>query len=262
MTEQTAAQVDPLDTFVQEDPDQVSEQAEVESQATESAPVEEATPESTDAEKPKDDGVQTRFNKITAEKYAEKRRADKLQKELEEARAQNTAPPLTEPTLEGHDYDTDAFNEANVQYQIQQGVKNELELQSQQAANQKQAEAQQKLQDDFEKRVNDFGKADFSEKANAIPTLPPGVANAMMQSEQGAEMIYHLGENLEKADSLANMTPEAAMMELGRLSVQLSTKPEIKLSAAPDPIEPLNSGGSLEKSDDDMTMSEFMAKYG
>ena len=115
----------------------------------------------------------------------------------------------------------------------------------------------------FNEQVAALNKGDFSVKAEAIPNLPAGVADAIMQSEGGAEMVYHLGSNLDKAQAIANMSPALAMMEIGKLSVQLSAKPEIKTSAAPDPIEPLGSGGSVTpKDDDDMTMSEFMAKYG
>jgi hypothetical protein len=76
-------------------------------------------------------------------------------------------------------------------------------------------------------------------------------------------MVYHLGSNLEKADAIANMTPAMAIMELGKLSTQLKAKPEIKTSAAPDPIEPVKAGSSLSSNiDDDMPIDEWMRKYG
>ena len=84
-----------------------------------------------------------------------------------------------------------------------------------------------------------------------------------MQSEDGAEMVYHLGSNLEKAEALANMTPASAIMEIGRISAQLSAKPEIKTSAAPDPITPVKAGSALSSDiSDNMSMSEWMSKYG
>jgi hypothetical protein len=258
--ENQAALVDPLDTFVQGD-DQASTEVITEATTTESAPVEANEP----VEK---NSVQERMNKITADKHTERRakeaeakRADDLQAQLDKLEANK--PTLTEPTLEGHDYDDEAFNAATVKFQVQEQVKGELASQkTQQEQLNQQAKKQQAL-DTFNERATALGKDDFAEKANAVPELPPGVADAIMGLENGAEMAYHLGTHLDQADALANMTPLAAMMELGKISAQMSVKPEIKTSAAPDPIEPLGSGGSLSpQADDEMSIEDFMAKHG
>ena len=266
-TESTqAAQVDPLDAFVQGPIDQGSEQAPTESQTTESAPVVDTNkPESTDAEKPKEDGFQKRIDKKTADYYAEKRRADDLQKKIDAIDAANAKETLIKPTLEAHDYDEEAFDAANREHDIAIGVQDALTKKSAQAKAEQQEAESKRVTATFNERADALGKSDFDTKADAIPLLPLGVADAIMQSEMGAEMVYHLGspENAEKANALANMTPAMAMMELGKLSAQLSIKPEIKTSAAPDPITPLGSGGSaLEINEDDMSMEQWMAKNG
>jgi hypothetical protein len=90
-----------------------------------------------------------------------------------------------------------------------------------------------------------------------------GVADALMSLDNGAELIYHLGSHLDQADALANMSPMAAMVEIGRMSVGMNKKPEIKPSAAPDPIEPIQAGSALSSEvGDDMSMADWMAKYG
>ena len=134
-TESTqAAQVDPLDAFVQGPIDQGSEQAPTDSQTTESAPVEGTNkPESTDAEKPKEDGFQKRIDKKTADYYAEKRRADDLQKKIDAIDAANAKETLIKPTLEAHDYDEEAFDAASREHDIKQGVQDALSKQSAQA---------------------------------------------------------------------------------------------------------------------------------
>lgn len=258
--ENQAALVGSLDAFVQGD-DQAPTEATTETATTESATVEANEP----AEK---NGVQDRINKITADKHEERRkreasdkRADDLQKQLDDQASKK--PTLTEPKLEEHEYDEEAFNQANVAFQVQEQVAAEL---ASQKAQQEQASQQAKMQeslDTFNERATALGKDDFASKAEAIPELPAGVADAIMGLENGAEMVYHLGTHLDKADALANMTPMAAMMELGKLSASMSVKPEIKTSAAPDPITTLNSGGSsLEINEDDMTMDQWMAKNG
>jgi len=273
MSESTAAQVDPLDAFVQEAIDQVSEQATTETPATESAPVEDAKePVLTEATEPTGDeqpvnGVQKRMNKLTADKHEERRqreasdkRANDLQAKLDLIEANK--PKLEQPTLEQHDYDEDSFNQASVAFQVQEQVKAELTTQkAQQEQNNQQAAAQEAL-GKFNERAEALGKDDFDVKAKAIPELPDGVANAIMSLENGAEMVYHLGSNLDKADALSSMTPMAAMMELGKISASMSVKPEIKTSAAPDPIEPVTAGSALsDKMDDEMSIDDWMRKY-
>jgi len=260
--ENQAALVEPLDAFVQGD-DQTQTEAPTETTATESAPVEDATEQPAD----KSNGVQERINKITADKHEERRqreasdkRADELQAKLDSIEANK--PKLSEPNLEEHNYDEDAFNKATVAFQVQEQVKAELTTQkAQQEQTDQQAEAQAELSK-FNERAEALGKDDFAVKAKAIPELPEGVASAIMSLENGAEMVYHLGSNLDKADALSSMTPMAAMMELGRISASMSVKPEIKTSAAPDPIEPVTAGSALsDKIDDEMSIDSWMAKY-
>jgi hypothetical protein len=259
--ENQAALVDPLDAFVQGN-DQAPTEAPTETTITESAPVEEAI------EPEKKNKVQERMNKLTADKHEERRkreaeakRADDLQAKLDEIESKK--PTLTEPTLEQHDFDTDEFNKATVAYEVQEQVAAELASQKtkQEQLNQK-AKMQQSL-DTFNERATALGKDDFEDKANAVPELPAGVADAIMGLENGAEMVYHLGTHLDLADSLASMSPMAAMMELGKISASMSVKPEIKTSAAPDPIETLNSGSALNAEvGDEMSIDAWMAKFG
>ena len=83
-----------------------------------------------------------------------------------------------------------------------------------------------------------------------------------MQSSNGAEIVYHLGGHLDQADALAGMTTSQALMEIGRMSLSLNKKPEIKLSAAPEPIETLRAGSAITSDvGGDMSIDAWMAKY-
>ena len=188
-----------------------------------------------------------------------------MQKKIDELEAAQAKETLKQPKLDDPeiDYDEDAFDKANRQYEIDKGVQETLAKQQAAAKAEQQKAESEKVLAEFNERANALGKADFEQKANAIPILPDGVADAIMQSKEGAEMVYHLGSNLEEAEALANMTPAMAIMELGKLSTKLSAKPEIKTSAAPDPISPLKSGSALSSDiGDDMSMEEWMSKYG
>lgn len=206
--------------------------------------------ESAPEDKPEahEDGVQKRINKITADKYAEKRRADDLQRQLNE---RDSIAPVVEakaaPKIEDFEYDQDAFQAALIDYkvaeQVGQAVAKVTSTQSEAVRTAESAEAQKGFND----RIVALAKTDFDEVASQVPILPDGVADALVRSENGAELIYHLGNHLDLADKIANMSPTQAMMELGRISVTMAATPVVKLSAAPDPIEPLNSGGSISQ---------------
>ena len=266
MSDEKQAALDPLDAFVQEALDQATEPTKTEDQPVESAPTENKDtiePEATvatepEGDEPKANSVQKRINKITKKAGEQERRADELQKQLDELQKK---PELEEPTLEGHNYDTDAFNDANVDYKIQEGVKKGIKANSQDAIKEKQQLDAQQSYDSFVESVTALD-SDGMTKIDTLPELQQDVIAAIMQAPNSGELALHLTKNLEAANELANMTPIAAMMELGRISVKMSVNPEIKPSAAPDPIEPVTAGSALsDQIDDEMSIDDWMRKY-
>lgn len=188
-----------------------------------------------------EDNFQGRINKVTADKYTEKRRGDRLAQELATLKAKKAETPATAPKLEDFDHDEDLFREATINFQVDQRLSARTAETEKESSNITAQDAQVA----FEGRIKTFAKDDFDTVSAAIPELPPGVAGELVNSELGPELIYHLGTHLDVADKLANMTPQAAMMELGRISAGLNAKTERKSSAAPDPIEPLAPGAKL-----------------
>jgi len=244
MSEELAAQAE---GEVIDDPRLDTPEVEAEPEAKPS----ESAPEDVTEDKPEDkpeDGFQKRINKVTADKYTEKRRADELQRQLDELKEQPKPVDLkAAPKLEDFDFDQDAYSAALIDHKVQERVSEAVkQVTTTQSDNVKAAESKE-AQKVFNDRIVAMAKTDFDEVANKVPLLPEGVADALVRSENGAELIYHLGEHLDLADKIANMSPQAAMMELGRISVTMAAKPNVKLSAAPDPIEPLNSGGSVSQ---------------
>jgi len=239
MSEELAAQAE---SEVIDDPRLDTPEVETETEAK--------TSESAPEEKPEthEDGVQKRINKITADKYAEKRRADELQRKLDEMTEQPKPVDLkAAPKLEDFDFDQDAYNTALIDHKVEQRVSEAVKAVASTQSDSVIAAEAKEAQKGFNDRIVAMAKTDFDVVANNVPLLPEGVADALVRSENGAELIYHLGNHLDLADKIANMSPQAAMMELGRISVTMSAQPDVKLSAAPDPIEPLNSGGSVSQ---------------
>lgn len=233
-------------------PEQVTEQAASETPEA-SAPQAEDKPV-------ENDGFQKRINKVTAEKYAEKRRAEALQRQIDDMKAAAPQQPeVKAPTLEDHNYDEAAFNAASITHQVKQGVAAESQrLQTQGLADQ-QVQAQQAVAQAFKAKVAECTtkNADYQDKVAQLPQFNADTLSAIMESEQGADLAYALANQLDLADEIANSSPSAALMKLGELSARLKATPNIKPSAAPAPIEPVSSGGALSKDVGEMSMEEL-----
>lgn len=94
------------------------------------------------------------------------------------------------------------------------------------------------------------------------------MAQAIMHSEHGPDIAYHLGKHPEEAKRISGLNPVQQLVELGQIVAKLNapapeTKPEPKpetkpVSAAPKPIKPLGPGASeIRKSPEEMTMEEY-----
>jgi hypothetical protein len=233
-------------------PEEVEEETS-EIQETESAPVEQAeTPAEEVPEVVLSERAQIRFNKITAEKYAEKQRADELQRKLDERQAEPQKASAA-PKLEDFDYDDNLHRSALIKYEVAEGMRAQAE-ESQKATRSASVQAEQ---DSFNDLVVGLGKSDFDEVAARVPTLDTALVKELMSSKEGVAMIYHLGTNLDVANQISQMSAFQGMAEMTRISDKLAAKPIIKLSAAPEPISPITSGSSLKKDFSEMSMEEI-----
>ena len=208
---------------------------------------------------PEVDNTQKRINKITAEKYAEKRKAEDLQRRYDELVANQKPIETKAPTLEEFDYDEEAFNAASISYQVREGMATEAQrLQKEGIATQQEAANQQRA-DSFNAQVAEvmLQHPDYQERIKTLPQFKQDTLDAIMSSDKGAEIALALSQDLDLAEEIANALPMVAAMKLGELSARLNMKTQIKTSAAPSPIEPLSSGGSLSKDYSEMTMDEI-----
>ena len=215
--------------------DEVQKTESNETNLTESAPVE--------AEKlVPQDVIEQRIKKQTSKIYAEKQRADRAEAELQRIREEALKPAKKTPTLEEFDDDEQAYSAALIQHQVAEALEAERRKE---ATTYQQAEAA-RVQSTFNERVAAYPKADFDEVASSIPTLPPGVVEALMEDEDGPDLIYHIGKDEDLGDKLSKMTPSKALKELGRISERMNAKTQTRTSSAPEPITPLGPGGSIE----------------
>ena len=234
-------------------------------------PVESAT---TDApETPKPDEVKTeeqqkadeeakrgksRFDRKIDRLYAkaaqEKARADFLEQQLKAIQPAKASTEPDAPKVENFSTIED-FANAVRKHAKEQAIK-EYETTQQAKASQT---VQQQLATRWETASSeaDAKYEDFDEVVGELkPTTP--WAMAIMQADNGADIAYHLGQNMKEAERIASLDPVAQIREIGRLEAKLlATPPTPKTpSQAPKPIKPVGGASTTAKSLDDPNMSD------
>jgi len=74
------------------------------------------------------------------------------------------------------------------------------------------------------------------------------VRDAILESDVGPKILYHLAENNDLARKIASLSPNAALREIGKLEARFEVNPETKQttpvvrSKAPTPIQPIRGG--------------------
>lgn len=222
-----------------------------------SAPQEDDTPavetpegeaEETKKEEDPQDGFQTRINEVIAGRHTERRRAEAAESELAELKAKQASVPAKEPQLSDPniDFDEDKLSKARINWRVDQRLAETTKNTQQTQKEERTAQAKTEIDQKFTERAKVFAvdKKDYMEVMAKVPILQPSVLDALMERENGPELVYFLGNHLDIADSIINMNPVAAGIKIGEISRKLAEPRNIKLSGAPEPIDPLRSGGT------------------
>ncbi len=144
------------------------------------------------------------------------------------------------------------------QAQKEQSVKADYESKMQ--AHQKRLEPYVKATPDFQDVIEDM-------QAVQVPRSF-AIENAVLESENGPELLYSLGKDLEEYKRICNLPYEAACRAIGRFEAKLDAKKTTSIAAvqtsnAPTPIKPV--GGSAptvaRKSLADIAANGTQAEY-
>lgn len=205
-------------------------------------------------------GFQKRINKLTAEKYAERSRAENAESEL--ARIKSSPPaPGNAPKLEDFDYDEDKYLEAKIDFKVNQST---VKLNQESSERQRQQKEDQENRE-YEKRVNASGidQEAYRKAAHDLIDLkvPYDLVKTIQQDENGPEIVVYLGNNLDIVDKIADLSPLNAAREIGKISIGLTAKPNKKITNAPNPVKTAGSGGKSSKSLENMSTEEFMNRH-
>ena len=256
MTEESAAPVD------ENMPPEVIPAAELET-PPESAPAVEnedpgidtaASEEKVYTEEQAKELAQGRINKVIADRGGETRRADKAEARIKELEGEPPA-EVPEPKLEDFDFDEGKYNAALIKHEVQKATRETVGNYKTEQDGIAATNRQNEINIKFDERAVEFRKEkpDYDQVIDALPLIPGDVMDEIMQHDNGPKLAHYLGTHLDQAETIT-------LMKLGEISAQLAiVKPTKQPSAAPDPIEPVTSGGTLNKSMEDMDMEDIMA---
>jgi hypothetical protein len=230
----------------QSEPEQAEEQSEPEAEA-------EAKQEGERKQNPK---LERRFSDLTkqreeARKEAQQEREARQALEQRLAALENQTTPKVNPIDEKPQPSqfSDAFEyaEALAEYTADKRI---AEM-KQQEAQAKEAEERQKVIQSWAKKVETAKTSlpDFDQiVASSDVVVNDDIRDAILESDVGPQILYHLAENEEIGKKIAGMSPKAALREIGKLEARFEVKPEVEKTApvvkskAPTPIQPIRGG--------------------
>ncbi len=213
-------------------------------EATEAEHTEEKeTPVKTFTQEELDSIVQKRLAKERSK--AERQVAQAYREALESVTRAKPAQADTpaEPTR-----DQFASDEEWVDARVQHALKKK---ESQESAKQ-QTRKSEELYSEAEK-IPGFDRDDF----DSLP-LTPQIAQFLLESDASPKLMAYMVKNESEVERISKLSPARQFAELGKIEGKLSSKPAIKPSTTPAPIEPIGRGKSTVKTAENMSMDEYM----
>jgi hypothetical protein len=178
------------------------------------------------------------------------RKIERLERELETLRAQISGAPQAQDLEAPVQLDDEPY-----EAYVARMVRHEVAMAAAQRA-QADQEARAKLLEedrtrDFQERWNET-RASIQDFDSVMETtkspLSQLMRDAILRSEMGPQLAYHLAKNVEVADQIASLTdPYAVALELGGIAAELrkaqpTRKTPPKTSSAPEPLPPTTGG--------------------
>jgi hypothetical protein len=241
----------PADTeAVEETPEPVAEEEQSEPKEAEK----EANQEGERKQNPK---LEKRFSEITkqreeARQEAQRERQARVDLEQRLAALEQQRQPQQQSYIDQEPQPSqfaDAFEYAKALAEF--STEKALAERDRQVAQAREQEAQQKIIQSWAQKVQD-AKAelpDFDDLVAASDVVVNNaVRDAILESDVGPRILYHLAENNDLAKKIASLSPNAALREIGRLEAKFEVKPDTKQTApvvrskAPAPIQPIRGG--------------------
>ena len=234
------------------------ESAEPEVQEEQSEPKEAEKEANQEGERKQNPKLEKRFSEITkqreeARQEAQRERQARLDLEQRLAALEQNQQPQQQAVSIDQEPQPSQFSDAfeYAKALAEYSTEKALAERDRQVAQAKEQEAQQKIIQSWAQKVQ-AAKAempDFDDMvASSDVVVNNAVRDAILESDVGPKILYHLAENNDLARKIAGLSPNAALREIGKLEARFEVKTETKQttpvvrSKAPAPIQPIRGG--------------------
>ena len=239
------------------DTEAVEETPEPESEELQSEPKEAEKEANQEGERKQNPKLEKRFSEITkqreeARQYAQRERQARVDLEQRLAAMEQQRQPQQQSYVDQEPQPSqfaDAFEYAKALAEF--STEKALAERDRQVAQLREQEAQQKIIQSWAQKVQE-AKADLPDfddlVASSDVVVNNAVRDAILESDVGPKILYHLAENNDLAKRIASLSPNAALREIGRLEARFDVKVDTKQTApvvrskAPAPIQPIRGG--------------------
>jgi len=229
------------------------EEAEPVAEEEQSEPKEAEKEANQEGERKQNPKLEKRFSEITKQREEARQEAQRERQarvDLEQRLAaleQNRQPqPVSVDQEPQPSQFSDAFEYAKALAEF--STERALAERDRQVAQAKEQEAQQKIIESWAQKVQ-AAKAempDFDDMvASSDVVVNNAVRDAILESDVGPKILYHLAENNDLARKIAGLSPNAALREIGKLEARFEKTEQIApvvRSKAPTPIQPIRGG--------------------
>lgn len=225
-------------------------------------PPEEKKPE----EPPIPKGVQKRIDRAVRQRYEAEARAKMLEERLSALEQRQQPPPQarerddSEPTIDKFQ-NFDEYVAAKAEWIAARKIEQTLTEREKRAAAERETAERQKTAESWQQKLQKATAEmpDFEDViSSADVPMTPAMQQAIMESDIGPKLAYHLANNPDEAVKIAQMTPMRAIATLGRLEERLSAAPVKTASSAPEPITPVGQRATASKDPDKMSTDEWL----
>ncbi len=209
--------------------------------------------------------VQKRIDEVVREREDAKREVERLKAELKERNSKQTEDKGKEPVesdFETYDEYLDALDKFDKQPDQKAEDKPGTEKKDTVEGDDL-TDSQKTALAITQERVNAADKPDdFNEIAlNPDLAVTGEMLEALSECDDPAKVMYHLGQNKDLATEIAGKTAIQQAREIAKLDLTVTTKPSkpVKITNAPDVIEPVNGSDAQQKPASEMSFAEFEA---
>lgn len=239
-------------------------------QKPETAPEQQPDVDTTGQAKPNDDeehrvpkGVQKRIDRLTREKYQLQARLEVLERSQQAPQQQQQAQqaqPSQAPKLDQFN-SVEEYLDALADHKASQKFDHLAKEREAKESQTRQQQEAAKLYESYTKQTEQARQAyeDFDDVVQDPDlSISQAMAEAIMRSNNGADVAYYLGKNPDQAARIASLDPFSAAVEIGRIAATVVRPQPRKTSSAPPPIQPVGARATPVTDPDKMSTDDWL----